>query len=162
MIVRSLVPRLRASGQERLGFGPNSAHEIGRRLGTGERGALARPSRHSLNVVLSQCGLPHRCGQAALGRIGFRSGGLGRVARARVVGLNTAAEPTAKSACQNRCLGFEFGPAGSNRIWRSQTLVGFLTPFYYSASATPKRRRYSPGDSPIVLWNTFRKAPGSS
>jgi len=109
MIVRSLVPCLRASGQERLGFGPNSAHEIGRRLGTGERGALARPSRHSLNVVLSQCGLPHRCGQAALGRIGFRSGGLGRVGRACVVGLNTAAEPTAKSACQNRRLGFEFG-----------------------------------------------------
>src|SRR5580693_2575069 len=50
MIVRSLVPCLRASGQERLGFGPNSAHEIGRRLGTGERGALAGPSRHSLEA----------------------------------------------------------------------------------------------------------------
>jgi hypothetical protein len=34
------------SRQERLGFGPNAAYEIGRWLGSGERGALSRPSRH--------------------------------------------------------------------------------------------------------------------
>ena len=92
-----------------MGFGPNAADESGRRLGTGERGALTRPSRHSLNVVLGQCGLPHGCGQAALRRIGSRSGGFGRVSRTRIVGLNRAAEPTTKGACQNRGLGFKFG-----------------------------------------------------
>jgi hypothetical protein len=36
--------------QERLGFGPNAAYEIGRWLGSGERGALVPPKPPSLNA----------------------------------------------------------------------------------------------------------------
>ena len=82
-------------------------------------------------------------GQSALSRVRSGSAGLGRVDRARVISLNPAAEPTAESACQNRCFGFKFGegigPGSSGLSFRTTARIVFprLTNFVWRLVPDP-------------------------
>jgi hypothetical protein len=91
--------------QKCLSFDPNAPHEIADRFGSGEGGALSRPSRNALNIVRVLAGLPHRAGKTSLNGIGSRLGGFRRVSLTNVTGFDRAGESATEGSCHRRSFG---------------------------------------------------------
>src|SRR5450631_1422627 len=93
--------------QKCLSVAPNASHEIAGCFGSGEGGALSRPSRNALNIVRLLAGLPHRAGKTSLNGIGSRLGGFRRVSLTNVTGFYRAGESATKDSCHRRSFGLK-------------------------------------------------------